>query len=99
MGSWNEILDEAKKTGSTYDLIRRKYLGEVPRAADSTRGLPAPREEAPGAAHGLPRRVQPARPRRAPARLNMADPYRTSADEDTAAILQRLRAVCNWADA
>lgn len=29
MPNWNEILDEIKKAGSTHDLIRRKYLGEL----------------------------------------------------------------------
>ncbi|GMV38305.1 MAG: serine protease [Myxococcales bacterium] len=29
MGNWSEILDEAKKSGSTYDLIRRKYLKKI----------------------------------------------------------------------
>ena len=31
MGNWKEILDEAKKTGSTNDLIRRKYLRSLSR--------------------------------------------------------------------
>lgn len=31
MGNWTEILDEAKKTGSTQDLIRRKYLKRLTR--------------------------------------------------------------------
>lgn len=29
MGTWNELLDEIKNTGSTYDYIRRKYLKEL----------------------------------------------------------------------
>lgn len=29
MGNWAEILEETKKTGSTYDLIRRKYLKKI----------------------------------------------------------------------
>ena len=29
MGNWKEILDEAKKAGSTQDIIRRKYLKKL----------------------------------------------------------------------
>ena len=29
MPNWNEILDELKSAGSTYDIIRRKYLQEL----------------------------------------------------------------------
>lgn len=29
MPNWNEILDEIQKAGSTYDVVRRKYLGQL----------------------------------------------------------------------
>src|SRR3989339_268104 len=29
MGNWNNILDEIQATGSTYDVIRRKYLDKL----------------------------------------------------------------------
>ncbi len=31
MPNWNEILDEIRKHGSTFDLIRRKYLAKLQR--------------------------------------------------------------------
>ena len=34
MPDWNELLDEIKESGSTYDLIRRKYLKELHKLTD-----------------------------------------------------------------